>query len=280
MRHLLLGTAIALALAAPARAQDAAAAPDASVVLATVNGTDITLGHMIALRGRLPQEYQDLPDDVLYQGMLDQLIQQQALADAAERTTSVTLGLENEGRAYVAGREIARLSAMPVDEDAVRAAYDEAYGATPVEPEYNARHILVATEEEALLIVEEIEGGADFAAVAQERSTGPSGPSGGSLGWFGPGMMVPAFETAVAALEPGEVSGPVQTEFGWHVIRLDEKRDKEKPALEQIRPQIEAQIREAAVAAEIERLTAAADVVRAEVTVDPSAIRDDGLLGD
>ncbi len=279
MRHLLTGAATALALAMPAYAQDAAAPADAGTVLAVVNGTDITLGHLVALRGRLPEEYQSLPDEVLLEGMLEQLIQQQAVVDAIETTPSLTLGVENETRAYLAGREIERLSNEPVDEDAVQAAYDEAYGAAPAEPEYNASHILVETEEEAAAIVEELAGGADFATVAQELSTGPSGPNGGSLGWFGPGMMVPEFEEAVVTLEPGEVSAPVQTQFGWHVIRLDDLRDQEKPALEAVRPQIEAQVRQAAVEAELARLLAAAEVVRTEAEVDPAAIRDDTLLG-
>ena len=151
MRHHLMGAVAALALAAPALAQDAAApspaAPaDPATVLATVGDTEITLGHLIALRARLPEQYQSLPDETLFQGMLDQLIQQQAIADAAERTPALTLGLENETRAYVAGREIERLSRAPLDEAAVVAAYEEAYADVPAEPEYNASHILVETE--------------------------------------------------------------------------------------------------------------------------------------
>ena len=76
-------------------------------------------------------------------------------------------------------------------------------------------------DDEAKAIVEELKGGADFAATAREKSTGPSGPGGGSLGWFGAGAMVPEFETAVAAMEAGDISDPVQTQFGWHVIKLN-----------------------------------------------------------
>ena len=126
----------------------------------------------------------------------------------------------------------------------------------------------------------ELDAGADFATVAEGYSTGPTGPNAGALGWFRAGMMVPEFEAAVTALEPGQLSEPVQTQFGWHVIRLNEVRDSAPPALEAVRPQIEAQLRDAAVTAEIERLTAEADVTRAEVAVDPAAIRDDSLLGE
>ncbi|WP_179381508.1 peptidylprolyl isomerase [Jannaschia marina] len=278
MKHFLIGVA-ALALAGPALA-DGHGEVDIDTVLATVNGTEITLGHVIALRSRLPQQYQQLPDDVLYQGMLDQIIQQQVLTDAAAPSKATELGVENETRAYVAGQELDRLAQQPLDEDAVQAAYEAEYGNAEAETEYNASHILVETEEEAQAIVAELEAGADFAEVAREKSTGPSGPNGGQLGWFGKGMMVPAFEEAVVAMEVGAISAPVQTQFGWHVIQLNESRDQEVPGLEQVRAELEAQVRNAATQAELERLTDEADISRAEVEIDPSVIRDDALLSE
>lgn len=291
MKSLLIGAA-ALALAGQAFAQDAAPAPgavpataaaaqpaDGATVLATVNGTDITLAHLVALRARLPEQYQSLPDDVLYTGMLDQLIQQQVLADTATKSRATEVGLENETRAFVAGREIERLTSEPLEEAAVAAAYAATYGDAPKGTEYNASHILVATEEEALEIKAELDGGADFGAVAKEYSTGPSGPNGGELGWFGTGMMVPAFEKAVAGMEKGQVSAPVQTQFGWHVIRLGDTREQAAPPLDEVRPEIEAQLRDEMVAAELQRLTDAAEITRADVKVDPAAVRDDSILG-
>ncbi|CTQ32625.1 peptidylprolyl isomerase [Jannaschia rubra] len=283
MTRLLTGAALALALSAPAFAQDAAdgaAKPDASTVLATVNGTDITLGNLIALRGRLPAQYLELPDDLLYQGMLDQIIQQQVLSDTAREDLSRAdeIGLENETRAFLAGRVLERLTAEPVDDAAVQAAYDEIYGNAEPATEYNASHILVETEEAAQEIAGKIAEGADFAELAQEESTGPTGPNGGQLGWFGPGMMVPEFEEAVKGMEAGEVSDPVQTQFGWHVIRLNEVREQEVPALDDVRPELEDVARNALVEAEVERLTEAAQVERTEVEIDPARIRDTDLL--
>ena len=278
MKYLMIGVA-AIGLTAPAFA-DSHDALDASTVVATVNGTDITLGHVIALRTRLPEEYQQLPDQTLFDGVVEQIIQQQVLADAAERTKAIELGIENEERAFVASQEIQRLSSEPLEESAVQAAYDEAYGNAEAGPEYNASHILVETEEAAQALVAELEGGADFATLAQENSTGPSGPNGGQLGWFGPGMMVPAFEEAVAGLEPGEVSAPVQTQFGWHVILLNETRQKEVPGLEQVRAEIEPVLRQARIAEALEELTAAAEVTRTEMEIDPAAIRDEALLSE
>lgn len=292
MKHLLIGAATALALAGPAMAQDSAnpapannAAPatqatqaDGSTILATVNGTDITLAHLVALRARLPEQYQSLPDDALYTGMLDQLIQQQVLADQAPMDRATEIGLENETRAYIAGRQIERLNAEPLDEGAVKAAYDKALADMPQGKEYNASHILVETEDEAKALRTELDEGADFAELAKERSTGPTGPNGGALGWFGEGMMVPAFEEAVAGMEKGEISGPVQTQFGWHVIRLDDTRDQEAPSLDEVRPQIEAQLRDEAVAAELQKLTDAAEITRSDVEIDPAQVRNDSLL--
>jgi len=147
-----------------------------------------------------------------------------------------------------------------------------------VSVEFNASHILVETEEEAQALIEALDGGADFAELAQEKSTGPSGPNGGQLGWFGPGMMVPEFENAVAGMEPGEVSAPVQTQFGWHVIKLNETRDQDIPELDEVRAELEAMVRNAAVEAEVDRLTGEADISRTEVEVDPALIRQTDLL--
>lgn len=275
MRRFLAATALTIATAPAALAQDA------GTVLATVGDTDITLGHVVAMRSRLPEQYQQLPDDVLYQGLLDQLVQQQVLADAAraEITRADELGLQNETRAFLAARIIDRAGLAQLDEEAVRDAYDAQFASAEPEVEWNASHILVESETEARALKARLDDGADFATLAREESTGPSGPNGGSLGWFGAGQMVPAFETAVQDLEPGEVSDPIQTQFGWHVVRLNETRDRAAPPLEQVRPEIERRLRAELVEAEVQRLTEAADVERPAVEIDPAVIRDDGLIG-
>jgi peptidyl-prolyl cis-trans isomerase C len=278
-RHLasLAGAAI-LALATPLLAQQEAV--DASTVVATVDGTQITLGHMIALRARLPEEYAQMPDEALFEAVREQLVQQQALAARAEGSDAgVELTLQNERRSLLAN--VALLAALDeaVTEEAVRAAYDERFATAEPVPEYNASHILVESEDEAREIIAEIEAGADFAALARERSTGPSGPNGGELGWFGPGMMVPAFEEAVQSLEAGSVSEPVQTRFGWHVVRLNDQRDQEPPAFETVRPQVEAALRQEAATAAIEQAAAEAEVSLEDVSgIDPSVLSNSDLL--
>ena len=272
-RTFLASLALSACLALPAAAQDEAGL---DTVVATVNGTEITVGHMIIARATLPEQYQQLPDEILFKGILDQLVQQTALADTyqGDLPARVKLSMENENRSLVAGEVIENVMAGPVDEDALKAAYDEQYASAEQGDEYNASHILVETEEEALAIKAELDGGADFAELAREKSTGPSGPGGGSLGWFGKGMMVPSFEAAVIAMEPGAVSEPVETQFGWHVIMLNETRKTEAPALDTVREELELQIRQTRVQTTIDSITEAADVDRAAADgIDPAILK-------
>jgi peptidyl-prolyl cis-trans isomerase C len=269
---------VAASLALPVAAQDEV---KADTVVATVNGTDITIGHMIIARATLPEQYQQLPPEVLFKGILDQLVQQTALSQSFEGDlpARVALAIENEQRQLVAGEVIEKNMAVPVSEDELNAAYEETYGSAEPSEEYDASHILVETEEEALAVIAEIEGGANFAEVAKEKSTGPSGPGGGNLGWFGPGMMVPEFEAAVVDLEVGAVSAPVQTQFGWHVIRLTDKRLKDAPPMEEVKAELETQVRQVRVQKTIEQMTEEADVdLSPSEDVDPTVITNLGLL--
>ncbi|MEI4485460.1 peptidylprolyl isomerase [Frigidibacter sp. MR17.14] len=292
-RALLAGLALTAALpalaqdtapaAAPAPAADAAPARTdltAKTVVATVDGTEITLGDMIALRSQLPQQYLALPDETLFQGVLDQLVQQTALSKIgeAELTARDELMLKTQRLSYIAGIALDKIATAAVTDEAVKKLYDEKYATTEPGTEYNASHILVPTEDEAKAIKAEIDGGKDFAEVAKEKSTGPSGPNGGDLGWFGPGMMVEPFEKAVMAMKAGDVSDPVQTQFGWHIIKLNETRDAKAPALEEVHDQLAAEIQEKAVTAEIARVSAAAKVERSTDGIDPSVLKDDTIL--
>jgi len=270
-------------MAFPAFAQDTttAATPDVNTVVATVNGTDITIGNMLIARATLPQQFQQLPNEVLFPGILDQLVQQTILQQSfdGELPNRVKIQIENETRSLVAGEVIEGVLAGALTDEAIQAIYNTDYANVDPGEEYNASHILLETEEAALAVIEEINGGADFAAVAREKSTGPSGPGGGSLGWFGTGAMVPDFEAAVIALKPGEVSAPVQTQFGWHVIKLNEVRAKAAPTLDDVRQEIEARIRNEAVEAHIAALTEAAQIDRSGAEgIDPAIISQFDLI--
>jgi peptidyl-prolyl cis-trans isomerase C len=209
------------------------------------------------------------------------LIQQAALEQSFEGDVParVAAQLENERRSLLAAEVIEAIMADAVTEEEVQDIYEADYASADPAEEYNASHILVETEEDAIAIKAELEAGADFAAVAREKSTGPSGPGGGNLGWFGPGMMVPSFEAATIALQPGEISDPVQTQFGWHVILLNEVRKQSVPELEAVREEIENAIRRTAAEDAIRTTTEEADVVLPEGDpLDPSVIRNLSLL--
>lgn len=276
LKSILLATVASLALSGAAAAQDA----DADTVIATVNGTEITLGQLIIARAQLPQQYQQLPADILFDGLVEQLIQQELLANSVtEEPKRVAMALQLERRSLLAGEAIEVISNEAITDEALTALYDSRFGSAEPEAEFNASHILVETEEEALAVIARLDDGADFATTAQDVSTGPSGPSGGELGWFGMGMMVAEFEAAVAELEVGAISAPVQTQFGWHVIKLNDTRDTPIPELDAVRQELVSEIQEQAVTEALESLTESAEIVRAEdLGLDPAILQNLDLL--
>jgi peptidyl-prolyl cis-trans isomerase C len=284
--------AIALAIAlcaAPLAAQEATTtekpAPvvpegGANAVVATVNGTAITLGHLIVLRANLPEQYQNLPDDVLYKGILNQLIQQAALAQSAESTVTLrdTLAIENDQRGYMAGVALQGVAEAAITDEALQKAYDAKFADAVEAKEYHAAHILVATEEEAKDLKAQIDAGASFADLAKAHSSDGAAANGGDLGWFSQGMMVKPFEDAVLAMDVGKVSDPIQTQFGWHLINLTETRIKAAPTLDEMRDELASAIEQAAVDAHIQSITDAAKIERPGEGFDPALMRDQSLL--
>lgn len=274
-----LAAVLGAALAAPLPAL----ATDAGTVVARVGDTEITLGHVVGLMARLPQEFRQLPDQTLFDGIVEQLVEQSAVADARPEpfSTRLRVDLDNSRRELIVNDVLGRVVEGAVSDDALRALYAERYLDAEPEPEFNAAHILVQSEEEAAALLEQIEGGADFGVLAREHSGDPgSAEAGGALGWFGLGQMVPQFEEAVAALEPGEISQPVQTQFGWHLIRLEESRQADAPPFEAVQGELAAEVQRAAVA---EHVAAAREATTVEVMtdgIDPAIIRDLSLLDD
>ncbi len=254
--------------------------PDAGTVLATVNGDEITLGHVVATVAALPQQYQQIEDDVLYDFVLEQLIQQQLLGQQQEELTQQNaLTLDNETRSLLAVQTVNALTNDVVTDEAVQAAYDAQFAEFEGEDEFDASHILVEFEDEAKALKAQLDDGADFAEMAREHSTGPSGPNGGALGWFGKGQMVPEFENAVLGLEKGQISDPVQTQFGWHLVILNDKRKSEAPALEAVRDELAQTIQQEAIQARIDELTQQAQIERTALEgVGPEVIRQLDLI--
>ncbi|AXC50989.1 peptidylprolyl isomerase [Paracoccus suum] len=260
----MLCTLAALGLAAPATYAAPAAGDDTTV--ATVNGEVITLGEMRALAANIGPQAAELPATALWDMVLDQITRQVAVAQQSEGKLSPQdkAGLALQRRAYLASVALEKIAAPEPTEAELRAAYDKIYGKAGEVTEYNASHILVETEEAAKAVEADLAAGKEFGAVAEARSTGPSGPNKGDLGWFTLDMMVKPFADAVAKLKKGDVSAPVQTQFGWHVIKLNDERIKTAPKFEEVTAELAQAVRRERVDADIARVLGEAKVDKVE----------------
>ena len=267
MKLLQIMTNITVAAGLLVSAANAQSSVDSDVVVATVNGEEIKMGHVVMVYDTLPQQYKSLPAEQVFQGIVEQIIQQTVLAQAAANPNSkyIEFAVDNERRILTASQMIDEITTEATSEDKLRAYYDATYQSADLGREYNASHILVESEEEAKDLIVKLSDGADFAALAQEFSTGPSGPNGGALGWFGQGRMVAPFEQAVMSLTVGEVSPlPVQTQFGWHVIILNDMRAVQAPAFEEVSGEIAAELQRVAIEERVKIMVDGAAVVRVD----------------
>ena len=256
-------------------------APTSETVVVTVNGKDITVGHVIALANRLPDRFKQLPDIDLFKGVVDQLIQQSLLSHEVDADSkAIRLSIENETRALLATVALGEVEDAATTDELIEKAYNDQYSDATGTQEFNAAHILVKTENEAKDLVTKLESGVDFAQLARAKSTGPSGPNGGALGWFGLGQMVPQFEQAVIAMDIGSISPPIKTRFGWHLIKLNEKREKPAPPLVEVRTELIEQLQASSVKKYLNKIELTADIKRPDKKFDSSIIRQNELLAD
>ena len=245
MRRLLLAaTALAAAtFAAPAGAQTE------DPVVAIVNGTQIKRSDLEAAQRQLPEQYRQMPLEMLYDPLLDRVIDSQLLLAKAKE--------QKLGDDPKVQEEIARardsvlrdsLVQQAIDKGSTKEKLDAAYNALRTQPgfafeEVHARHILLGSEEEAREVIKQLQNGADFATLAKEKSTDPSAASnGGDLGFFRREAMVPEFAEAAFSIEPGTIGkDPVKSQFGWHVIKVEERRQT-VPTFEEKEPELREQV--------------------------------------
>ena len=215
-----------------------------SDVVATVGKDKITQLDLQAAAAEIGEQFTKLPPDKQKLAVLSATIDIKALAQEAEKAKlqdepKVAAEIEFQRDRTLHNAYFAKNGVSTVTDDELKARYDKEVAALPTTEEVHARHILLKTKEEAEAVIKQLDGGADFETVAKEKSTGPSGPKGGDLGFFGPGQMVPAFEKAAFALKDGEYTEqPVQTQFGWHVIKVEGRKPAEKPTFEQVKDQV------------------------------------------
>ncbi len=228
-----------------AKAEKPAAKLDPKTVLAKIDADEITAGDVEVASEDLEQSMASMTEPQRRDYALNYLIDLKLAAKAAEKDKLGESEQFKKRLEYLKDRALMeellqREAKAAVTEERLRKLYDDTAKNLKPEEEVRARHILVKTEDEAKKVEERLAKGEDFAKVANEVSTDPgSGKQGGDLGFFGRGQMVPVFEETAFKLEPGKVSPPVKSQFGWHVIKLEEKRTRPVPPFEQVRPQIE-----------------------------------------
>lgn len=232
----------------------------ADQIAATVNSTVISkddLKQFKELKGN-PQ----VPDDKILDEMIaTELLREEAIkagiADKKDVRYQIRLQ-ESEVLARLLMRE--KFGSISFSEEQLKAAYDTQINNSESR-EFKARHILLKTEDEAKAVIEALRNGGNFIALAKERSTGPSGPNGGDLGWFQASRMVPPFASAVKLMNKGDVSvAPVQTDFGFHVIKLDDTRELEKPSFESKRDELQQSLIREAINSYIQEVQSAATI--------------------
>jgi peptidyl-prolyl cis-trans isomerase C len=258
---------------APATAPEAPAAVSPDTVIATIGGAPVTEADLAIAIADLDQQFARLPADQRRAAALSAVIEIRLMA-AEARAKGLDKDADFQRRfAFLEqralhGETIEKEVAGTITDADMRARYDAQIAEVEPTTEVHARHILVKTKEEAEAIIKDLDAGGDFQKIAAEKTDDPSGKdSGGDLGWFGPGQMVPEFETAAFALEPGGYTKePVQSQFGWHVILVEEKRAKQPPAFDEVKEQFRSMILREKYFALVKQLREAGDV---EVT-DPT----------
>lgn len=254
-------------LAAAALISLAAMAPASAKVLATVNGAEITdddvrvatadLGASLPAQLQGPAREAYVVDYLIDLKLASQQAAQQKLGDAPDFARKLAYYHDKVLMETLLGN-IAKGAVTP---EAEKKVYDDAAKAQPPETEVHARHILVPTEEEAKAALARVKNGEDFAKVADAVSKDP-GSQGGDLGWFTKDKMVPEFAAAAFKLEPGQISDPVKSEFGWHVIKVEGKREKSFPPFEQVKDQVARYVAQKAQSDDITKLREAAKIER------------------
>jgi len=259
--------ALALALlAVPAWAQTAKP-PAKDPVVARVNGFDIYRSDIEEALRNLPPETRQQPVEKLYNAVLDHMIGTALVAQAARRAKLQDEPQVKRELTLVQDQVLSQLYFdhlidKNITEAKLKAAYEKYLKTAPPREEVNARHILLTSEADAKAVIEQLKKGADFAALAKEKSADPAGrASGGELGWFTKDEMVPAIADAAFKLKKGEYTeAPVKTQFGWHVIKVEDRRKAEPPTFEQIRPQLYSDLAREFVAEKMKELKTAAKV--------------------
>jgi peptidyl-prolyl cis-trans isomerase C len=260
-------------LAGPVRAEDA------NPVLAKINGSEIHKSDVALAEEELGPSLAQMDPATKDENVLAFLIDMKIVSKAAEDKKVQDSEDFKKRMAFTRSRLLmdnllASEGKAATTDEAMKKVYEEASKQITGEQEVHARHILVETEDQAKAVEEELKKGADFAELAKKKSKDPGASDGGDLGFFTKDQMVPEFSAVAFSLEPGKVSDPVKTQFGWHVIKVEEKRNRKAPDFDQVKSQIETYVTRKAQADYVAKLREAAKIERMDKPEETAAKTD------
>ena len=244
-----------------------------------VNGKIIKFGSAIIAFSKLQQRNVKFDESTIFSQIVQQLVNEELLSQKIDKENRLTLlALEHEKRSAKAAQMVSKILKNFPNDELVNSAYKNLINELKGSLEYNASHILVKDEDRAKTIRKDIDNGKNFEALAKEHSIGPTGKNGGNLNWFDLASMVPEFSTALMVLSEGDVSQPVQTKFGWHIIKLNETREKKIPEFKRIEAQLRQNLRQKKINDYLKSLSENSEINFVGENINPNEITNIQLL--
>ena len=244
-----------------------------------VNGKIIKFGSAIIAFSKIQQSRVNFDKNTIFSQIVQQLVNEELLSQKIDKENKLTLlALEHEKRSAKAAQMVSKILKNSPNDELVKSAYKNLSNEFKGSLEYNASHILVKEEGQAKTIRKDISNGKNFEALAKEHSIGPSGKNGGNLNWFDLSSMVPEFSTALMVLSEGDISQPVQTKFGWHLIKLNKTREKKIPEFQEIKAQLVQNLRQKKINDYLKSLTENSEISFVGKNINPNEITNIKLL--
>ena len=244
-----------------------------------VNGKIIKFGSAIIAFSKLQQRNVKFDESTVFSQIVQQLVNEELLSQKIDKENRLTLlALEHEKRSAKAAQMVSKILKNFPNDELVNSAYKNLINELKGSLEYNASHILLKDEDQAKTIRKDIDNGKNFEALAKEHSIGPTGKNGGNLNWFDLASMVPEFSTALMVLSEGDVSQPVQTKFGWHIIKLNETREKKIPEFKRIEAQLRQNLRQKKINDYLKSLSENSEINFVGENINPNEITNIQLL--
>ena len=244
-----------------------------------VNGKIIKFGSAIIAFSKIRQSNRDFDQKTVFSQIVQQLVNEELLSQKIDKENQLTLlALEHEKRSAKAAQMVSKILKNFPNDELLNSAYQNLTEQLKNALEYNASHILVKEEDQAKTILADLKNGKAFEEMAKEHSIGPTGKNGGKLDWFDLNNMVPEFSTALMVLSEGDISQPVKTKFGWHLIKLNKTREKQLPELKDVKSQLIQNLRQKKINDYLNSLTENSQIEFVGKDIEPNEIANTKLL--